>query len=76
MKGRLYQNKHTNEFVEVISTYNKPWVDPECNQSVEIRSIVRYVYITGEKIGIETTSTRRSFTNAFFQCTEDPPRAL
>ena len=74
MKGKLYRNKNTNEFVQVVSTYNKPWVDPNCNESVEIRSIVRYVFITGEQIGVETTGNRRWFTRMFESC-DDSPRA-
>jgi len=75
MKGKLYKNKNTNEFVQVVSTYNKPWVDPQCNESVEIRSIVRYVFITGEQIGVETTGSRRWFTRTFELC-DDSPRAV
>ena len=75
MKGKLYKNKNTNDFVQVVSTYNKPWVDPQCNESVEIRSIVRYVFITGEQIGVETTGNRRWFTRTFELC-DNSPRAV
>jgi len=75
MKGKLYKNKNTNDFVQVVSTYNKPWVDPQCNESVEIRSIVRYVFITGEQIGVETTGNRRWFTRTFELC-DDSGRAV
>ncbi len=74
MKGKLYKHRTTNDFVQVVSTYDKPWIDPNCSLSVEIRSIVRYVFLTGEQIGVETTGRRKWFTRTFELC-DDSPRA-
>ena len=47
--------------VEVKSIFNKPIIDPIQPLSVEIAGMVRFVYISGDKIGVERSIRRRMF---------------
>ena len=46
---------------EVVSKFSKPFIDPECPESVEIATMVRIKILSGESIGKERTMRYSSF---------------
>ena len=48
--------------VEVLRVFNKPIIDPNCPMSAEIRTMVTYQYIEGERLGLTRTVPLRKFT--------------
>ena len=48
--------------VEVTRVWNKRIIDPNCPLSVEIRTMVTYQYIEGERMGLSRTMPLRKFT--------------
>ena len=67
--GNLFKTKRAdrltgdNELCEVISTYNKPDIDPECPESVAIVGMVKAVWLSGPHIGKTFSSARRNFNH-------------
>ena len=67
--GKLFKTKRedrltgNNELCEVISTYNKADIDPECPESVAIVGMVKAVWLSGPHMGKTFRSTRRNFGN-------------
>jgi len=58
-----YPDKDTKgTLVEVTRVFNKPIIDPNCSMSVEIRTMVTYQYIEGERLGLSRTMPLRKFT--------------
>tara|TARA_B100000900_G_scaffold159571_1_gene135524 strand:+ start:198 stop:428 length:231 start_codon:yes stop_codon:yes gene_type:complete len=66
-KGNLFQGKTSSEvkLVEVVRTYNKPDIDPECPESVAIVGMVEAVILSGPGIGKTIRSRRSQFLLAF-----------
>lgn len=48
--------------VEVTRVWNKRIIDPDCPMSAEIRTMVTYQYIEGERLGLSRTMSLRKFT--------------
>ena len=67
--GNLFKTKRADrltgvdELCEVISTYNKPDIDPECPESVAIVGMVKAVWLSGSHIGKTFQSSRRNLNN-------------
>lgn len=64
--GNLFKTKRpmrsgVDELCEVISTYNKPDIDPQCPESVAIVGMVKAVWLSGPHIGKTFRSARRNF---------------
>ena len=65
--GNLFKTKRAdrltgdNELCQVLSTYNKPDIDPECPESVAIVGMVEAVWMSGPHIGKTFRSARRNF---------------
>ena len=66
--GNLFKTKRPmrsgkDELCEVISTYNKPDIDPQCPESVAIVGMVKAVWLSGPHIGKTFRSARRNFNH-------------
>ena len=65
--GNLFKTKLAdtftgdNELCQVVSTYNKADIDPECPESVAIVGMVKAVWMSGPHIGKTFCSARRNF---------------
>ncbi len=71
-KGDLFIVKATNPqhdivncLVEVVRTYNKRDIDPECPESVAIIGMVEIIVLSGTDIGKTMRYPRRSFHRIF-----------
>jgi hypothetical protein len=51
-----------NGMVQVLRTWDKPIIDPECHLSVEIAGFISFVYISGDNIGLTKSMKRQSFS--------------
>ena len=67
--GNLFKTKQTdrvtgdNELCQVLSTYNKADIDPQCPESVAIIGMVKAVWMSGPHIGKTFRSARRNFNH-------------
>ena len=62
--GALVQYKtDISVLAEIVHTYNKMDVDPDCNESVAIIGMVKIIYLTGPDQGIKRSIRRRNFTH-------------
>ena len=65
--GKLFKTKRVdtftgkNELCEIIHTYNKADIDPQCPESVAIVGFVKAVWMSGPHIGKTFRSARRNF---------------
>jgi hypothetical protein len=65
--GQLYRastypdNSFKGTLVEVTRVWNKRIIDPNCPMSVEIRTMVTYQYIEGERLGLSKTIPTSKF---------------
>ena len=62
--GKLYQTQDPTVglvLCEVVSTYNKPDIDPDCPESVAIVGMVRAMWMSGPHIGKTFAVTRKTF---------------
>jgi len=57
-------------FVEVVRTYNKRDIDPDCPESVAIIGIVEIVVLSGSDIGKSMRFLRRGFNQRFVRVEE------
>jgi len=63
-KGILVQYKtDVSVIAEVVSTYDKMDVDPDCNESVAIIGMVKIIYLSGPQQGNKRALQRRNFTH-------------
>jgi len=63
-QGALVQYKtDISVIAEVISTYDKMDVDPDCNESVAIIGMVKIIYLSGPQQGIKRSLKRMNFTH-------------
>ena len=63
-QGVLVQYKtDISVLAEVVSTFDKMDVDPECNESVAIIGMVKIMYLSGPEQGKKRTLKRRNFTH-------------
>ena len=60
-KGDLYMHSRSSNIVEIISTYNKRDIDPDCPESVAIIGMVKFLFLTGEHQGIIQKFPRSRF---------------
>lgn len=63
-KGKLYQCLDPDVglvLCEVVSTYNRPDIDPDCPESVAIVGMVRAMWMSGPHIGKTFSVTRKTF---------------
>ena len=66
--GNLFKTKYADrltgdtELCQVITTYNKADIDPDCPESVAIVGMVKAVWMSGPHIGKTFSSARRNFT--------------
>ena len=66
-KGQLYRvstypdNASDGTLAEVTTVWNKRIIDPDCPLSVEIRTMVTYQYIEGERLGLSRTMPAYKF---------------
>lgn len=58
------------ELCEIIHTYNKPDIDPECPESVAIIGMVKAVWLSGPHIGQTFRASRRNFNFSWQILTE------
>ena len=67
-KGQLYivstypDKSFEGTLVEVTRVWNKNIIDPHCPMSAEIRTMVTYQYIEGDRLGLSRTMSLRKFT--------------
>lgn len=65
--GQLYRvstypdNSYEETLVAVTRVWDKRIIDPNCTLSVEIRTMVTYQYIEGERLGLSKTLPVRKF---------------
>ena len=65
--GQLYRastypdNMFEGTLVEVTRVWDKRIIDPICPMSVEIRTMVTYQYIEGERLGLSKTMPAYKF---------------
>lgn len=69
-KGNLFQGRAWVEgsfplLVEVVCTYDKPDIDPECPESVAIVGMVEAVVLSGPNIGMIRKYRRKQFRQVF-----------
>ena len=74
-KGNLFQGRAWVKgasplLVEVVCTYNRPDIDPECPESVAIVGMVEAVILNGPDIG-KTRKYRRSQFRQVFDAVEE-----
>ncbi len=75
-KGDLFQGRHWRSdvgsplLVEVVRTYDKPDIDPECPESVAIVGMVEAVVLSGPDIGKTRRYRRRQFYQVFLPVEE------
>ena len=63
-QGVLVQYKtDISVLAEVVMTYDKMDVDPDCNESVAIVGMVKIIYLTGPEQGNKRSMRRRNFTH-------------
>ena len=69
--GQLFKTKQEDtltgntELCEIVHTYNKADIDPECPESVAIIGMVKAVWVSGHHIGKTFTSSRRNFSKSW-----------
>ena len=60
--GKLAKYKTDDQvLVQIMSTYNKRDIDPDCPESVAIIGMVKVVYLTGSEQGKECSVSTRNF---------------
>ena len=74
-KGDLFQGVasikgHGHPFIEIIRTYNKRDIDPDCPESVAIVGMVEAVMLSGPDIGKTKSYHRRGFNQLFLRVEE------
>ena len=63
-KGTLVKYKtDATILAEVIGTWNKRDIDPDCPESVAIIGMVKFVYVSGPDMGRERSIKTRNFTH-------------
>ena len=61
-KGTLVKYKTDSAILaEVVGTWNKRDIDPDCPESVAIIGMVKFVYVSGPDIGFERSIRTRNF---------------
>ena len=69
--GKLFKTKRVdtftgkNELCEIIHTYNKADIDPQCPESVAIVGMVKAVWMSGPHLGKTFRSSRRNFNHSW-----------
>lgn len=64
--GKLFKQKSNQAVLcEIVRTWNKRDIDPECVESVAIVGMVRFVILSGSDIGKEMNQRRVSFNRSW-----------
>ena len=64
--GKLFKHKtDKSTLCEVLRTWNKADIDPDCPESVAIVGMVRIVLLSGSDMGKEKTYRRTSFNRSW-----------
>mgnify|MGYP001178513953 CR=1 FL=1 len=70
-KGTLVKYKTDDTILaEVVGTWNKRDIDPDCPESVAIIGMVKFVYVSGPDIGFERSIRYRNF-RAYWEVIND-----
>jgi hypothetical protein len=70
-KGTLVKYKTDGTILaEVLGTWNKRDIDPDCPESVAIIGMVKFVYASGPELGKERSIKTRNFTH-FWEAIND-----
>ena len=70
-KGTLVKYKTDSTILaEVVGTWNKRDIDPDCPESVAIIGMVKFVYVSGTDIGFERSIRYRDF-RAYWEVIND-----
>ena len=59
--GALFKHKTDGGLIEIITTYDKRDIDPDCPLSVAIVGMVKFIHLTGERQGRVFSSSRQAF---------------
>ena len=70
-KGTLVKYKTDDTILaEVVGTWNKRDIDPDCPESIAIIGMVKFVYVSGTDIGFERSIRYRDF-RAYWEVIND-----
>ena len=67
--GNLYHHvDDTSNLIQVLKLQTKSVIDPQCPESVEVLTIVRYIFMTGINQGCTRWLSYRAFKDTWRAC--------